>query len=1068
IVFMGTGTEIGITLGSVGSAAVDSVTDGNTFTNVLHGVVANNIDGATIIRGNTITSVDDGLLFNQELTGTDFVNIFDNDVESDVSAINFAADISVGAIVDIDANELTAMLHGIDFDNIGVAKVVLRDNRVDADRNGFNFDGQVVAASRIFMLGDQTINADQHGIRFGDFIGFSDIQLAGTTITATGGQGVLFEGDVAASIVTLGASAFTYAFASNGRVFADAEAQVEANSISGGQHGIQFAGTVSDFGPFGPSFVNIVGNTLIEGNGGDGVRFDQSISRSLVRIAGNEGIFGRMGDGLHFGGNIDDALVTIGGPVSLGLIDMSRLGNTNFNSAGPVGSGDPGDVVTTTAIAVVDADGGFASASALANGSRATTNFGTAVSSNRAGAFSLALTDDLLSELQVGAGPTNGVAAALGSQLQATFGGNGVIEGAGDGIEFAGQVSGGSGIDILGNGRIEGLNTFVDEDTLGDAIVFRGAISGAATNILINNNTLIQGDDRGINFASAGTGGPATVTDASVTISGNDEIRGVNEDAILFNANLVDATVVIGGDTAEDRNALIIGRDEGLDIELVDGGTFTVAGNGRIQGETGDGIEFEGGAVRGAEIQLLNNEFITGLVNGVSFEGSVNNSSVQISGHLDGGIFGVLAAIQFDNLNFASVLIGGTEPGQGNLIDSVRTGIHVDSPIVGSNFIVTGNPSVNGPLSAIQFDREIILSQVAIVSNNGITSFLGPTIFFDGSINLSQVHIADNTTISSKIVDAIFFDDPITLSSVNIGATLTDIGNGITFFSGNDQITGGDDGINVDAINSSLFTITDNGLIRGTGGSGVEFENTIGQSAIIMAGNGQIRGGEEGVEFDTNITNDSLVQISGNSQIRGDNVAIQFKDDVDDSLVNIGGLLPGAGNGQISGGRAGIEFTGAVEINDAVIRIVGNETIDGTNFFGDGIRFAFGSSISGTDTLLSIAGNTSISGPRRGINVRATIDDATVSIRNNRISGLDAIRFNRAIRNANVVIGGPLDENGNELIAGMDGIDVGPINGGRFVVQNNQVNAGSEGVQFGGAIRGDALVQVTENELDAT
>jgi parallel beta-helix repeat protein len=247
------------------------------------------------------------------------------------------------------------------------------------------------------------------------------------------------------------------------------------------------------------------------------------------------------------------------------------------------------------------------------------------------------------------------------------------VEGADDGIDVSGDVTDGASITITGNTRVEGLGSVSGDDGLGDGIAFGGAISGASTIINILDNDLIRGNDRGINFRSAGTGGPSTITDASLTIAENDEIRGTILDGILFNADITNANITIGGASTDDANGLIIGGQDGIDIQNVDGGTFTISHNTKIEGLNGDGIEFEGAVNNAAVVTVSENEDIIGTDNGINFEGNITNATVNILNN-NNGIFAAngngLSLAQ--NLNAADINITG------NIIEAGNNGVLID------------------------------------------------------------------------------------------------------------------------------------------------------------------------------------------------------------------------------------------------------------------------------------------------------------------------------------------------------------------------------------------------------
>lgn len=443
------------------------------------------------------------------------------------------------------------------------------------------------------------------------------------------------------------------------------------------------------------------------------------------------------------------------------------------------------------------------------------------------------------------------------------------------------------------------------------------------------------------------------------------------------------------------------------------------------------------------------------------FNQAIVGSDVQIAGN-------ALTSSTRDAIQFrqaiagANIMIGGPSSADSNRLQGDDEAIHVDSSLTLSQFTVTGNELIDGQDAGIRFDNAVTLSDVAILENGQISGGDNAILFRD-DVSVSRIDVAGNKSIVGQFDDAIRFDRPIENSIVNIGATAIDQGNGLEIIGGNGEIVGGDDGINIDEIEGSLFTVTDNGRVEGFEGSGIEFDDTVDDSLVVVAANGTIIGGEEGIEFDTNIA-DSAVVISANDAIVGrTNIGIQFKETIEGSLVNIGGLLPGLGNGEISGTSAGVEFDGG--IGQSIVRIVGNTLVQGTHDSGDGIRFD--APIEGVDTVVSIAGNGAVIGGNRGLEFNDAIQDASVAIRSNRIvgQGSDAVLLNGMMTDAQIVIGGPSSTDGNELIAAEDGIDADAIRNGRFVVANNAITADSDGVQFDGTINGDAQVVVTSNQI---
>ncbi len=804
-VILGLNEVLGVTPASV---AIDTVIDGNTFSDVNIGIIANNIDGATILRDNDITSLNDGIQIAQALDA-DFVNILGNIIDAGGNAINFVGAIGGASIVDINDNELLADLHGIDLDGIATTEsVVLRGNAIEADLNGINIGG-TIEDSDVAIIGE-TITAGQNGIRIGGVVEGATMWMADAIVDASDGDGVLFAGDITDSTIGLGVAAFAYAFESNAGAFAGADAVVAGNSIigdgagAGDGNGVQFESGITG------SDIFIVGNTLIEGKAGDGVRFDQSITDSAIVVAGNNaGIFGRAGDGIHFGGAIDNADIDIG-PATVFAVRIGKPSvRTSVQGHRMIGDSAPGDFAAAAGFATSDPekDTAFAAA-ATNNGSARVSTSGVGGSAAvaiggdpSASASADTGTPEIDLEINAQASDANieqeHDTAAAGAILAASFGGN-VIEGTGDGIELAGAIGNGSDVIIAGNQSIEGLGTFLDEDQLGDGIAFRGAVSGATTGILIDDNRLIRGFDRGVNFASSGTGGPATITDASVVISGNDEVRGVDVDGILFNAAITGANITIGGSDPADGNGLIVGADDGIDIESIDGGVFTIAGNTTIRGENLNAIEFEGAVNNGAEVTVLGNAAILGNRNGINI-GAISDSTFTIANN---------TIIRADS---AALLFQRAITNRAVLT-------------------VLGNGTIQGAASGVAFEGTIANSAVVIGNNTEIRGVSADGIAFAQAAESSTIAIAGNAGIFSDGLDAIFFDDGVIDSDVTIGAVTMAVNGQSISFGGNRQIIGAEDGIAAAGglMGDTEFTITDN--VIGSAGS------RIGENGIRIDG----------------------------------------------------------------------------------------------------------------------------------------------------------------------------------------------------------------------------------------
>lgn len=696
---------------------------------------------------------------------------------------------------------------------------------------------------------------------------------------------------------------------------------------------------------------------------------------------------------------------------------------------------------------------------------------------------------------------------------------NSTFYGGGDGVEFAGAISGGSNVVISGNQYIEGIGSTADEDNLGDGIVFRGPISGALTSILIEDSIQIQGLDRGINFASSGTGGPATIDDASITISGNQVIRGNDLDGILFNADITNANITIGGATAADGNLLIDGEDEAIDIQNINGGSVIIANNVLVQGQTGNGIEIEGPVSNGADVDISQNA-IEAAEDGIIFDETVIDSIVAISqndivGDDEGIEFNELVrrstvridtndqvvgtngqGILFDDLiRNSDITIGGATGALGNTLISGGDDAIEAQQIRNSRFNVANNETITGDDEAIDINGRVRNGSIVnIVGNTEIIGDDSAIKFSAQARSGSEINIAGNGLIDGLGDAGIIFEGAVRDSTVNIGATASDLdidGTSVGFGQ-NDEIIGAIDGIATTTIRDSSFNVVDNGAI--TGGEDGIFIGNVRNSNVEISDNDFIFGGfiGSGIQFVGNVFEGSNVDILNNGFAAGLGAGIFFGDitdiggtRIDDSNVEI------SGNTGIGGVLGGIMFASEL-VNDADVLISDNDFTLGALFgidfmsniedsdveisdngligaLGNGIQIGSilnpGSttigrsniSILGNDTIIGLLGN--------GIHVTSIVNGATEILINgneNITGGQDGIRFENAIDSSFVEI-----SDNTRIVGEENGItfaDDISAEGTVSIIRNERIRGrNNDGILFDGEID-TTIVTISENE----
>lgn len=673
-------------------------------------------------------------------------NLFVTVGESIQTAVNAAGALAGAQTVTVGAGTFGGSVE-VWVDNLTLqgqgATTIIDTDAIDAfANNGDANNGFQVAAISALSGGGDVTGATIDGFRF-------------DTVTTTGSNTGVELGETGTS-TAIGATVRNSTFndLSNG-VFSNATSgttTIAGNTMTAiANRAINFDDAVT-----AGERVNITGNDATSSR--FTLVFDQAVTDATVQISGNTLASTVSNDAVIFDATITNSNVTIGGVAPADANDISGF-QDGIDVAGIVGGtfavtgntrivGNTGDgiefegtidgavVNVANNTAITGAVDGISFLNLISNGT-AVTIAGNTVDGGEDGVHF--------------DGAVSASTVTIGGGLPADANN---IEGDGDGVDFSGTIGTGSNINIAGNQRIEGLGTFADEDGLGDGIAFRGAVSGATTNIMIGSNALIRGDDRGVNFASANTGGPATVTDANVTIASNTEIRGTNIDGILFNASLTNAAITIGGATAAEGNALIIGGDDGIDIENANGGTFTFANNTTITGSTFNGIEFEGAVNNGAVVAVRNNATVTGGQDGVAFLAAIQtNSRVNVDGNKnivgarDGVVFsgqiGDTAAIVIDGNGSATqggAPYDGTQPvdldtfvATGAITGTSGSGVSFAAPITGSAAVTVSRNIVTASSDGVSFDS-IGSTETTKIHNNILIANTDDAVAFSGDI----------------------------------------------------------------------------------------------------------------------------------------------------------------------------------------------------------------------------------------------------------------------------------------------------------------------------------------------
>ena len=309
--------------------------------------------------------------------------------------------------------------------------------------------------------------------------------------------------------------------------------------------------------------------------------------------------------------------------------------------------------------------------------------------------------------------------------------GNQEIFSEGSAIRFEGAIAEGTQVQIANNARIDGT----DSDS--DGIQFSGEIRDQGTSIQIADNPNVAGGSRGVAFEE-------TIDSASIEIQRN-TITADSIDAILFNNDVINGSVLIGGGVADGNQ--LIGADEGIDFERIDGGTFEVLNNQIEAGRRG--IEFENDILADARVTIGQNQIEAGQV-GIFQDSDSEILDSAIVEFLDNEIE-VLAA---DGFGYQLKNFGSSNPIliQGGMVSGGGTGVEV-SQVAGSGLVgslIIDGLLVRDPSSVgIRIANTNAADRLEVALTNGVTIQGGASpndvgLIFDGlGLSLTGNTLAD-------------------------------------------------------------------------------------------------------------------------------------------------------------------------------------------------------------------------------------------------------------------------------------------------------------------------------------
>lgn len=699
-------------------------------------------------------------------------------------------------------------------------------------------------------------------------------------------------------------------------------------------------------------------------------------------------------------------------------------------------------------------------------------------------------------------------------------------------------------VDLLQNGGLTNGNReiHVGAGTFNESVIVDKAVT------LLGANAGIDGFFTVRNPESIVTGGsPAfTVTADNVTIDGFtmdgptltygvklNDVKGIE---VVNNIIKGSSVAGIGG---------VVDHDDAVQVDLL------VEGNKIDDSNTGDGINISGdgagapantGSLVGSRIDITNNLIGTdgsdlgGSNNGVGGSAIVFSKIGDPTGAADAHygynvvtdteinitsnfIRGAVDGIRFDgDVDEANIDISGNS----NLDGVVGTGVKVVGDLTNSDVAINSNGTVSGTVGGIAFDGSVDASEVEIDDNTTIFSALADAIRFNGITGGSVVDITENNAITAG-GNGINFSSPgsasidggsvVTVAKNTINATFDGIyvddditGAGTRLNIGANTITADRDGIDVDHIGNDAYVniggsiahdsgtvSTNKGNIIVAGGNGIEAD--AGVDALMFIQGNRISAGQDGVNIrdddsgHTTGVDGGEVRISNNdigsvgSDTIGDD-GIQFQDSITGATVVIQGNNIGRSGAKV--GNDGIEFDSITD--GSYVGIYNNPN----NYASDnGIQV---NGVIDGGAHFEVSGNNhGIHANNHGVYFNDNITDADIDIHGNIISanennnGLgDGIRFDGDIYTATVNIGdgngGSLGSSPSNFIRGVDGIHfAGELNSGtQLVIDGNRIGYGKtgggsvytdavndDGIQFDQDIQGGADVKITDNWINS-
>lgn len=852
-------------------------------------------------------------------------------------------------------------LDGIAFSVLADANVSVSNSSISAGQHGLNFDGAITGATTLIDIADNTLIEGGQGILVGRNVNDATIRIRGNGTDAA--NGIRGFDAIAVNNGTLTNATFIVGgdTAGDGNFVATSSSgqALDIDAISGGR------------------FV-VANNDLLQGN--LAIEFERAISNNAEIVVVDNANISSSFLGVQFQGSIDDASVTIAGNSFTNTVSDAvqfAVSQTITDSTVTIGSAANVTIDQT----MVSVGGNAMDGSGVGGG----INVQAAV----AGTSSFAINDNTIG------GSTTRVSAdgirfqgGVVDNATVTIGGNNQVFANGQAIQIddlqssttvaitGGTYDGTGGAVLVDNTGVSGTNGRLN---VGAAALVGGAAStvlevltdtgNAGVNIDFNGAATLDGGTVGVQLSGPGID---VLNDTLGTISFLSELNTYialanGAEFLPGSPTIIDSTGVSfnGLDLTVAANALSV---ESRVIHFLDNPTLGLIHIGALAVNAGNSIQlavnaagqlaaptvtvgagtFAGSVEVWVDNLTLQGQGATTIIDTDTVDAFANDGDRNSGFHVMANSAIALAGgdadptgVMIDGFAFDTVTSSGSNFGVALGLLSSSTAI--DTTIRNSTFTdlnrgifstrSAGTTTITGNVMtavgrALNFDDSVVAGEQVMIRNNDLTSS-GFTVVFDAAAAVTDatVQISGNTLVSSASHDAILFDGTVQNSDVTIGgATVTDA----------NDISGFDEGIDIDGIVGGTFSIIGNTRIDGDTGDAIEFDDNISGNAIInVTGNAQISGGIHGVAFaalaPVNLTN-STVTISGNPNITATTGnGIRGPALIGTSLLTVGGLGAGAENA-ITAGDDGISIHSVDDTTTA--NILGANTVDAT---GDAI-----------------------------------------------------------------------------------------------------------------------------------